>query len=91
MAVITKATRTGYRVMFNQILASLGRLIPKSPPIVVATPEDVPERGWHGSSFDLARGLEVTEIGAEVEGKPRVFADTQPAWHPSPPQARAAA
>lgn len=68
--------------MFSQVLAGLGRLIPKSPPTAVASPDSAPERGWHGSSYDLAQGLEVTEIDIETEGQLPLFADAQAAWQP---------
>ena len=67
--------------MFTQVLASLSRLIPRSPEIVVAMPGDEREHGWHTSSWELAQGLEVIEIAA-ADGQPPLFADTLPAWYP---------
>lgn len=72
--------------MFSQFLASLSRLIARSPQIVVATPDSECERGWHTSSWELAHGLEVIEITA-ADGKPPLFADTLPAWYPPATQA----
>jgi len=45
------------------------------------------DSNWHGSSLDLARGLEVTEVSASIRGvgdrprTPAVFLDTLPAAH----------
>ena len=45
------------------------------------------DSNWHGSSLDLARGLEVTEMPGSTHGvgdrprAPAVFLDTPPAVH----------
>jgi hypothetical protein len=72
--------------MFSQVLASLSRLIPRSPQIVVATSDSEHESGWHTSSWELAQGLQVIEITA-ADDKPSFFADTLPAWYPPATQA----
>ena len=38
------------------------------------------DSNWHGSSFELARGLEVIE---HRDAPPSVFAETRPAFHPA--------
>ena len=45
------------------------------------------DSNWHGSSLDLARGLEVTEVSGSIRdvgdrpGTPAVFLDMLPAAH----------
>ena len=81
--------------MFSQVLASLSRLVPRSPAIVIEPADDRHDRdsGWHTSSYELAKGLEVVEIALDDAacGKPPLFADTQPAWYPPALPASAAA
>jgi hypothetical protein len=66
--------------MLNLILTSLTRLLPQSSPAPVPHPWINEDSGWHSSSHELARGLEVIE---HLAPPPSVFADTLPAFQPA--------
>jgi len=65
--------------MFNLILNGLSRLLarqeqPEAPQASVSE-----DHSWHGSSFELARGLEVIEHRGVP---PLLFSDTAPVFDP---------
>lgn len=66
--------------MINHLLTRLPRWLPDDPPrddVHASVHDD--DSNWHGSSFELARGLEVIEH----RGMPlAAFADARPARHP---------
>jgi hypothetical protein len=69
--------------MFNLILIGLARLtslLRQTRLVPVPHPWINEDSGWHLSSFELARGLEVIEHRGLP---PLVFADTMPAFQPA--------
>lgn len=66
--------------MLNQILLALNRRWPRtsSPPTV--PPWNHEDFSWHGSSFELARGLEVIEVIECRDATGAVLFDTLPAF-----------
>jgi hypothetical protein len=66
--------------MLNLIYAGLARLLPQSGPTQVPHPWINEDSGWHSSSYELARGLEVIE---HLNPPTAVFADTLPAFQPA--------
>lgn len=61
--------------MFYPFIACLSRLLPQEDPREAAHPWFNPDSNWHGSSFELASGLEVIELGVP----PAAWAEVQPA------------
>jgi hypothetical protein len=67
--------------MINHLLNRLSRWLPGEPPREVVYPSvHDDDSNWHGSSFELARGLEVIE---HRDAPSSVFAETRPAFHPA--------
>ena len=65
--------------MLNHLLHRLACLVNRPPPAPPAAAWSWEDCSWYTSSFDLARGLEVTEYrGASAPA----FSDTLPAFHP---------
>lgn len=64
--------------MITRILFKLVSLLAREAPREVPHPWFVEDRHWYGSSFELARGLEVIEHC----GAAPVFADTMPTLRP---------
>ena len=60
--------------MFNRTFFTLRRLLRRETPREAPHSWSYEESHWHGSSFDLARGLEVIEH----RGRPPAFVDTMP-------------
>jgi hypothetical protein len=75
-------------MMFTQIVQSFARLLPHSR---TAAPVHVDDEqgsedsraGWHASSWELTRGLQVIEVSASQRDLAALFPDTQPAFHDS--------
>jgi hypothetical protein len=63
--------------MLNMIFNSLTRLRPQASPAEAVQPWTNEDIGWHNSSFELARGLDVIE---HRDLALAVFADTMPAF-----------
>lgn len=60
--------------MFNRTFFTLRRLLRRDTPREEPHPWSHEDSHWYGSSFDLARGLEVIEH----RGRAPVFVDTMP-------------
>jgi hypothetical protein len=69
-----------FTTMINHLLTRLSRWSPDEPPrddVHPSVHDD--DSSWHGSSFELARGLEVIEHRGMAG---TVFADARPPLHP---------
>jgi len=66
--------------MLNQIVQSLGRLLPGAEPARDAIEWVDSDRSWHNSSHELSCGLNVIEHFEPVQA----FPDTLPAFHYPP-------
>jgi hypothetical protein len=74
--------------MFTQIVQSFARLLPHTRAAAPVHFEDEPggedsRAGWHASSWELTRGLQVIESSASQRDLAALFPDTQPAFHDS--------
>jgi hypothetical protein len=66
-------------VMLSHLVQQLSRLLPQGAPAAKAPPPELPERGWHESSWSLAQGADVIELPPSVAAS--LFPDTVPAFH----------
>jgi hypothetical protein len=65
---------------FSRAVQRLLRRVPRSEPAAEHDDWVDPDPSWHNSSFDLARGLVVTELFDDRRSTPN-FSDTLPAYH----------
>jgi hypothetical protein len=79
-AIIRAMTRINTSRMFSRAVLQLARWMPRSEPPAVRESWAESDASWHSSSFELSRGLVVTEVFDEWRAAP-AFADTLPAFH----------
>jgi hypothetical protein len=69
---------------FSRVVQRLTRWVPRSEPAAEHDDWVDSDPSWHNSSFDLARGLVVTELFGDRRSTPS-FSDTLPAYHEPQP------
>lgn len=69
---------------FSRVVQRLTRWVPRSEPAAEHDDWVDSDPSWHNSSFDLARGLVVTELFDDRRSTPS-FSDTLPAYHEPQP------
>jgi hypothetical protein len=74
--------------LFGRVVRRLTRWVPHSEPAEERDDWVDSDPSWHNSSFDLARGLVVTELFEERRVL-AAFADTMPAFHAPQPTTQA--